>query len=72
MPKRKREADTQGGTRWIDYPTRRKTQVTGIVKGWEDKRDREPIPDTFTQNKNNMSASALILQQLNPYSFRPT
>ena len=48
FPTRKWEAVTQGGTRGIDYPTRRKTQGTGIVKGCEDKRDRMCIPDTFT------------------------
>ena len=38
FPKRKREAVTQGGTRGIDHRTRRRrTQVAGIVKGWEDK-----------------------------------
>ena len=38
---------TQGGTRVIDHPTRRKTQGVGIVKGWEDKRDRGSISDTL-------------------------
>ena len=45
---RKREAVTQGGTRGIDWVTWRKTQGAGIVKGWEEKRDRWSIPDTFT------------------------
>ena len=44
---RKWEAVTQGGTRGID-PTWRKTKGAGIVKGWEDKRDRGRIPDVFT------------------------
>ena len=35
-PARKREAVTQGGTREIDHPMRRKTQRAGIAKGWED------------------------------------
>ena len=48
FPARKREAITQGGTRGIDHPTRRRTQVAGIVRGWEDKRDHVRIPDTFT------------------------
>ena len=29
-------------------------------KDWKDKRDRGCIPDTFTQDKNNMSAGPLI------------
>ena len=45
---RKKEAVTQGGTRGIDHPTRKRTQGVGIVKGWEDNRDRGGIPDTFT------------------------
>ena len=51
FPARKREDVTQGGTmepRGIDNLTRRKTQGAGIVKGWEDKRDRGAIPDMFT------------------------
>ena len=48
FPARKREAVTQGGTRRIDHLTGRKTQGAGIAKGWEDKRDRGRIPDTFT------------------------
>ena len=40
FPERKREAVTQGGTRGIDHPTRRKTQGAGIYKGWEGKIDR--------------------------------
>ena len=48
FPIRKWEAVIQGGTRGIDHPTRRKTQGAGFVKGWEDKRGRWHIPDTFT------------------------
>ena len=43
----KREAVTQAGTRGIDHLMWR-TQGAGIVKGWEYKRDRARIPDTFT------------------------
>ena len=35
FPARKQEAVTQGGTRGIDYLTRRGTQGACIVKGWE-------------------------------------
>ena len=45
---RKWEAITQGGTKGLDEPTRRITQRAGIIKGWEDNRDRERIPDSFT------------------------
>ena len=38
FPARKREAVTQGGTRGVNQLTQRRTQGTGIVKGWEDKR----------------------------------
>ena len=48
FPARRREAVTQDGIRGIDHSTRRRTQGAGIVKGWEDKRDRGRIPDTFT------------------------
>ena len=48
FPARKQEAFTQGGTRGIDHLTWRITQGAGIVKGWEDKRDRGYISDTFT------------------------
>ena len=48
FPTRKWEAVTQGGTRGIDHPTWRRTQGAGIVKGWKDKQDCRPIPDTFT------------------------
>ena len=48
FPGRKQEAVTQGGTRGIDHPIRRRTQGDGIVKGREDKRDRGLIPDAFT------------------------
>ena len=48
FPARKREAATLDGTRGIDHPTRRKTQVAGIDKEREDKRDRSQIPGTFT------------------------
>ena len=34
--------------RVIDHPTWRRTQGAGIVKGWDGKRDRVCIPDTFT------------------------
>ena len=34
-------------TTGIDNPTQRMTQEASIVKGWEDKRDRGRIPDTF-------------------------
>ena len=44
------------GTREIDQLTWRRTQGASVVKGWEDKRDRGHIPDTFAQNKNNTSA----------------
>ena len=51
FPVRKREAVTQGETiepRGIDHLTQRTAQGAGIVKGWEDKRDRGLTPDTFT------------------------
>ena len=48
FPARKYEVVTQGGTRGIEHPTRRRTQGTGIVKGWEDKRNGKHIPDIFT------------------------
>ena len=48
FPTRKREAVTHGGIRGIDYPTRRRILGSGIIKSWEDKRDRGRIPDTFT------------------------
>ena len=47
FPTRKWEAANQGGTRVIDHLTWRRTQGAGIVKGWEDKRERGRIPDTF-------------------------
>ena len=47
------------GIREIYHLTRRRTQGVGIVKGWEDKRDRARIPDTFTKNKNNTSVGPL-------------
>ena len=53
FPARKREAVIQGGNqRGIDYPTWRITReaVRGVVKGWEDKN-----------NKNNTSAGPLSL-----------
>ena len=52
--------------RGMDHLTRWRTQGAGIVKGWEDKRDHGRIPDTFTQNKNNISAGPLNPKQLNP------
>ena len=48
FPARKREEVTQGGTREKNHPTWRKTKGAGIVKAWEDKRDRGRISDTFT------------------------
>ena len=51
FPAKKRDAVTHGGTMepgGIDHLTRRKTLGAGIVKGWEDKRDRGRLPDTFT------------------------
>ena len=42
-----REAVTQGGTRGIDHLMWRRTQGASIVKGFEDRRDRWRIPDTF-------------------------
>ena len=47
----------------------KRTQGAGIVKGWEDKRDR--IPDTFTYNKNNTITGPLTPHQLNPDSPHP-
>ena len=44
---RKQEAVTQGGARQIDLPMWRRTKGAHIVKGWEDKRDRGCIADTF-------------------------
>ena len=35
-------------TTGIDHPMRRITQGTGIIKGWEEKRDHGHIPDTLT------------------------
>ena len=43
-----KERVTQGGTRGIGHPTWRRTQGTGMLKGWDDKRDQGCIPDTFT------------------------
>ena len=43
FPVRKWEAATQGGTRRIDHPMRRKTQGAGIVKDREDKQDRAEV-----------------------------
>ena len=63
FPARKREAFTQGGTRGIDHPTRRITQGAGIIKSWENKRERGRIPDTFLQNKNNAIAGPRIPNQ---------
>ena len=37
FPAKKREVVTQGGTRGIDHPMRRKIQGANIAKGWEDK-----------------------------------
>ena len=54
---RKLESVTHGGTKGIDHPMRRRTQGAGIVNGWKDKRDRERIPHTYTQNKTNTSAA---------------
>ena len=48
FPTKKREAVTQGGTRGIEHPMRRRTQGAGIVKGWEDDRDGGRILNTFT------------------------
>ena len=48
FPTRKREAVTQNGTRGIYHLMWRRTQGTGIIKGREDKRDHERIPETFT------------------------
>ena len=48
FPARKRKVVTQGGIRGIGHPTRRRTQGSGIVKGWKDKRDHGRIPDAFT------------------------
>ena len=50
FPTRKWEAVTQGGTikPEEDHLPRKRTQGAGIVKGWDDKRDRGRIPDTFT------------------------
>ena len=47
FPARKWEAVAQARTRGIDHLKLRRTQGTSIVKGWEDKRDRGHIPDTF-------------------------
>ena len=38
---------TQDGTMGKGHPTQRRTQGAGIVRGWEDKRNRGRIPDTF-------------------------
>ena len=51
FPARKRDALTPGwnrGTRGRDHLMRRRTQEAGIVKNWEDKRDRGHIRHTFT------------------------
>ena len=49
FPVRKRDEVTQDETRGlIEYPTRRRTQGAGIIKGWNGKEDRWRIPDTFT------------------------
>ena len=50
----------------IDHLTRRRTQGVGIVKGWDDMRDRGSIPDTLTSNKNDTSAGPL-----NPTTIEP-
>ena len=36
------------GTREIGHSARRRTQGAGIIKGWENKRDRGRIPGKFT------------------------
>ena len=59
FPARKQEAVTQVGFRAIDYPTQRITQGAGIVKGLKAKQNHEPIPDTFTYNKNDTIADPL-------------
>ena len=43
----KQKAVTHGGARVINHPTRRETQGASTIKGWEDKRNRGHIPDTF-------------------------
>ena len=51
IPRKKTEGSHPGwnhGTRGIDHQMQKITQGTGIVKGWEDKRDRVRIPDKFT------------------------
>ena len=66
---RKRKAVTHGAIRVIDYPTRKKTQGAGFVKGWEDKRDHGRISDTFTKNKNTTSAGPLTPQKFPLYTL---
>ena len=48
FPTRKWEAVIKVEIIGMNYLTRRIAQVAVIVKAWEDKRDREGIPDTFT------------------------
>ena len=43
----------------INHPTRKITGGPGIVKSWDDKRDRGKIPDTFTKSKNNTNEGPL-------------
>ena len=56
FPVRKWEAVTQGENHRDSHPTWMITQGVGIIKGWEDKRERVRIPETFTENKNITSA----------------
>ena len=39
-PEENERQSPRGETTGTDHPSRRRTQGTGIVKGWEDKRDR--------------------------------
>ena len=55
FPAKKLKAVTQGGTMEIGHPQERKTEGAGIVKGWENKRDRGRVLYIFTKNKNNVS-----------------
>ena len=50
-------AETTG----IYYPTLKRTRGAGIVKSWENKRDRGNIPDTFASKRNNAREAPSVL-----------
>ena len=48
IPRRETGESPTVETSGIDQPSRKGTQGFGIVKGWEEKRDRGRIPDIST------------------------